>query len=675
MLVGLAPAAVAAYLFLLGPGQAWWRGRASALPRLFCRVALSVGLTSLIGLGLVAFDAFSLPRLVAINAALTLSGYLLVGRVRYQSVVPAIGAGLGGLIFAVALCCYWPAYEAHFAASDASAYAAGGIHLAREHQLWKHDDIAEYLPPRLRQRLFYSVLGMAWKPPYARMPGGLVIETPTSDVVRPAFFPLPVIWSALFADALGPRHVGGYAPLFCALALWATWYFARRRMGAAAAVATTVLVGANAASYWAAKMPLSEPLAWFFLWSGLVALDAWEDEGFAGDARLGALLLGLAGTTRIEFLIFIVAALAIRRLLGGALGGRPTTAGFCLVFAATTAVTAAEAWTLRGAYLVPLADTVRGLQYLAIQAWNGAAPTVVASAVTAAALALLAARRFGLINTVLAGSLAAFVLVYTRVAAHSQTLRSIVWLYSYLGVATLALALPGLIDTWRRRHEVPGNTLFIILTVFFGGLLIYSPHVIASMPWASRRFVPLLVPAILILAASSCSRIARRSLAAGAVAWLALAGSVLQPLPALWNRGYYDGSSQQLAEFAALLPKRSVLLIDGRLTGFVLSTPLWLAHDINSLPVFAGHRDSRKDIRTTVASLAPHRPVFLLKSTLAPAEPIAGLAVEHYADYSFAVRLPEQTEAKPPRLSQNYVQPVSIYRLTVATNSGKPQLR
>lgn len=670
-LVGLAPALVATYLCLLGPGQAWWRGRASALPRLFCRVALSVVLTSLIGLVLVIFDWFSLPRLVAINATVTLAGYLQVARVRYNTLIPAIGTGLGGLVFIAALWAYWPAYEAHFAASDASAYTATGIHLARAHHLWKHDDIAEYLPPLLRRRLFFSVLGNAWKPPYARMPGGLVVETPTSETVRPAFFPLPVIWSALFADALGARQAGGYAPLFCALALWATWYFARRRLSGPAALATTILVGANAATYWAAKMPLSEPLAWFFLWAGLVALDAWEDEGFAGDARLGALLVGLAATARVEFLLFIAGALAIRRLLGSGVGGRPATAGFYLVLAATTVATAAEAWSLRGAYLSPLADTLRGIHYLALQAWNDAAVAIVAGTAAAGVLAAAAARRYGLLNTALASALAAFVVLYTGVASHSQALRSLDWLASYLGVATLTLALPAVVGTWRRRFEEPGNSLFLILTLFFGGLLIYNPHVSASMPWASRRFVPLLVPAIIILAGVSCAQIGRRWLAVGVLAWVVLAASVLRPLPALWNRGYYDGSHQQLREFAALVPEDAVLLIDARLTAFVLSTPLWLTHGLNSLPVRASNRGGRNNIRVATAALAAYRPVFLVKSTLAPPEPIAGVGAEHYADYTFAIRLPEQTNAAPPRLSQDYIQSVTLYRLTLATKGSR----
>ena len=77
-----------------------------------------------------------------------------------------------------------------------------GIHLARTHHLWKHDPLAAELTPHARARLFFSVLGHPWKPPYARMPGGLVIDNPESHIVRPAFFPTPVVWSALGAESI-----------------------------------------------------------------------------------------------------------------------------------------------------------------------------------------------------------------------------------------------------------------------------------------------------------------------------------------------------------------------------------------------------------------------------------------------------------------------------------------
>ena len=82
IIAGTVPVLFAAYFLLLAPGQAWWRGRESAAPRLFVRVAVSVAWTTAVGLGLIVAESFSLPRLIVINAASALIGYLWVGRVR-----------------------------------------------------------------------------------------------------------------------------------------------------------------------------------------------------------------------------------------------------------------------------------------------------------------------------------------------------------------------------------------------------------------------------------------------------------------------------------------------------------------------------------------------------------------------------------------------------------------
>ena len=167
---------LAAYVFLLAPGQAWFRGRAASTPRLFARVALSALLTTILGLGLAALEMFSLPRLVVVTALTALLGYVFVARVRDDAPGAAASSGAGPLIFVLVLCTYWPPFETHLAASDSTSYLAAGVHLARAHKLWKHDELVEELSPLARQTLFFSVMGYPWKPPYARMPGGLVID-------------------------------------------------------------------------------------------------------------------------------------------------------------------------------------------------------------------------------------------------------------------------------------------------------------------------------------------------------------------------------------------------------------------------------------------------------------------------------------------------------------------
>ena len=279
-IAGLFPVALSAYFCCYGPGHAWWRGRASGLPRAFARLAISLLLTSVVALVLVAAGVFSLPRLVVIGGIVTLAGYLSVARVRHIEQFPLERpARAGALVFVLALGLYWPPFEAHLAASDASSYLAAGVQLARHHTLTKEDDLGPLVPPIARGSLFFSALGLPWKPPYSRMHGGLVVDTPGAAEAHPSFFPLPSAWAGIFADALGTRYAGGYVGLFAAAAVWAAWLLARARLGVVGAAAVTFLTAANAAAYWAGRMPLSEPLAWFFAMAALAALDAYEEEG------------------------------------------------------------------------------------------------------------------------------------------------------------------------------------------------------------------------------------------------------------------------------------------------------------------------------------------------------------------------------------------------------------
>jgi len=655
-------AAVSAYLCFLGPGQAWWRGRGSPLPRLFARVALSAAWTSAVGLWLAAFGLFSLPRVVVVNALLTLTGYLLVARVRDEGLPPAAGGGAAA-VFLIAVALYWPGYQPHFAGSDATTYVAAGANLARTHRLSKTDPLVEQLPARLRRQVFKSALGRPWSPPYGRMPGGMVMATPDSSEIHPNFFPVPMVWSGLFADALGPRHAGAFAPVFAALAVWAAWLFARRRFGVVASAVVASLTALNAAGYFAGRMPMSEPVAWFFLWAGLCALDAWEEDGVPGDARLAAVLLATTGLVRVDYLVLVSCALAARHVLADTVGGRRLTPGFIIVFCAMTVLTLLATWTVQGAYATPIVDTWDGLLYRLQVAWQRTpvGPLALAFAVTTVLAAAVV--RAGPVRGLLGAGVVGLIVTYTLLASQFELLRSARWMGAYLGWPTLALAAVGLRRTWKDRRVVGGDGFLVVLVCVVGGLVAYDPHVLPAMPWAARRFVPFIVPVLLVLAAAGAASLGRRSAIAGALAWIVFISSVLLPARGLWGHEFFEGSYDQLAEFNALVPDDGVFLIDARLYGYQLGTPLWLIHERDNLPVETSGVRGRRTAAVLTYALAETRPVYLVRPTLAAVKPLPFVGQRKAADYTFQVLLPEQTAARPPRERQKYTTSVSIDRL------------
>jgi hypothetical protein len=656
-ITSLGPALAAAYFCLLAPGQAWWRPRNSALPRLLAQVALSTAWTGIAATTLTAASAFSLPRLVLLNASVSLAGYLWVGRTANPQ-APASRSGLAVALLALLL--YWPPFETHIAASDSSTYLAAATNLARSHSLSKVDPLLEEIPSTVaRRHIFPSALGLPWKPPYSRMPGGLVMDSLDANEVRPAFFPLPIVWSAIFADALGSRYAGGQAPLFAALALWATYAFTRKRMGTSAALLVTALMGINAASYWAGRFALAEPAVWFFLWAGLLGMDAWEEEGLAADSAFAAAMFSMAAFSRPEFSIFIGLALLCRRLLRSSVSLRPLHPVFFVTMAAGLAAVAAEVYLLPGAYTAPITDTLSGLSFRLTTL--GLAPKVTAVAMALVFLAL-ALRRFGLKTTAAAAIVFPALAVYAA-SSHFLLPRSLAWLGAYLGWPTLVLATIGALWCWRKRHERPADAFFLVLAFIISALVLYDPHVYPSLPWASRRFVPMVVPLSLVLAAMATTRLASRHLVAGLAAWGILIASVVMPARASWSTPFYQGSYDQLADFNAAVPANATLLIDGRLDTLVLGPALWLTHGRESLPVHAAYERGRNVIASLAFNLPAHRDLWLLKPTLNEDKKPPWVSLKHMDDFIFQLLLPEQSTVGPPQRAELYTLPVSLFRL------------
>lgn len=92
---------------------------------------------------------------------------------------------------------------------------------------------------------------------------------------------------------------------------------------------------------------------------------------------------------------------------------------------------------------------------------------------------------------------------------YEQSLR---WLSWYFGWATLALAFAGAIwlayelTRGRRREWLPALLVFVGMTA----AVLYTPSITPDHPWADRRFVPVAIPGVVLLAFAAL---------AGAVAW------------------------------------------------------------------------------------------------------------------------------------------------------------
>jgi len=660
----------AAYLCLLGPGHAWLPAAAAPSAAWLARVAVSVGATTIAGLVLAALGEYSLARLLGIATLVTVAGFAVRARAGERPRLPRwpdMRQMAGPALVLASVLFYWPPYETHVAGTDSTAYVAGGIHLARAGSLSREDPITTEFSPMLRRILFQPALGNPGQAPFVRQPGGMNLAALDATVAAPNFFPAPMIWAALFADLLGPRYAGGYAALFCGLALWAVWVFARRRVGDAVAAIAVVAIGLNVAGYWAGRFALSEPLTWFLLWSGLVVLDGWEDEPSDRDALLAGVLLGAAGIIRLDYTLFVGAALATRSVLATMLKLHRLPPPFYVGFLAMVALTVAEITSIPGGYALPITNALGGFSYRLAVIRTGGLTSMLPiglSMIVAGALVAAAARQFGLRPALAATGAIAFVLAYTFSTTQSQIPLSFSWIQACLGPASLAAAALGAIVLWRERGSHPGNVFFLLLVVLTGSLLLYDPHVQPFMLWGLRRFVPLVIPALVVAAASACSLVVERSRVLGAVIGIPLALSIVAPALGLWRQELYRGAHGQLASLHARLPANAVLLIDRPLASYMLGTGLWLEHDRECIPVDTTRDEGRNAIVSLAFQLASSRPVYLLQPADAPPPSLKRVRHEPVATHHFDLLFPDQPAVDSLIATREYSAPVSIGRLS-----------
>jgi hypothetical protein len=662
-------ACIAIYACLFAPGQALWRKIDSALPTAFARVALSVVATSFWSLLLCASDSFSLPSVVVLNAGTALCAFLYqtLGRAYQPSAPPVAPERVGPILAIACLAAYLPPYDTFFFGGDSTMYVNAGVHLARTGHLWVADPIVGELGRVLPAALFPSVnLTYVAEPPHTRTLGGLVLMSLDATRAWPAFFPLPSIWAGLGTATFGIRAAGAFTALFCALSVWATFVTARYMMPLAAAFLVALLAAANGAACWFGHFPLSEPLVWFFLWGGLAAANAWEKQRFTADAAVAGLLFGCAILTRPEYLILISSFVAVRWLIASHSDSPRLPVVFFLGAVPPLALTALEIYRIPGAYLLPVTEGLRSAGHILGQmmTMHPAAAVLGAALVIVASYAL--ARR-GHATRSLAIVVGLGPTVASIIPVNFQGHYTATWLVLYAGWATLALALCGLVWTWKdtRRERSIGSSL-LALTLVVAAPLLWHPHVFLQIPWGARRLIPLLLPATFLFAGVAMTRIGRKSaLAATLAAALAVAG-IVPSARTTWGTAFFEGSLEQLETFKAAIPDDAILATSRIMANYMIDTPLWLLHGVDSLPVFsASTRIGRMQLGAIVNRFHGKRPVFHVRPAIHGAPPpSAGLRFEKITRLTVSRLFFENADLSLPTERRRRVTYLDLYRVS-----------
>jgi len=650
-----------ALVVLLVGAPGWAAGRRlGARGDLFARVLWGVATVSLVGLALAYVGRFTLPALLAGVGAATLL-LALAGRAPEDG-HGAAGGGSGRALAAAAgllmvLWC-WPPFETVLGGSDSTMYVNAGIHLARTGALAVEGEAARLLGEETARGLFPSI-GALGSGPFIRLPGGLLSDRLTDDRALPAFFPLLPIWTGVGALAWGERGAPAIAPLAAGLAVWAVTLFAVETVGPVAGLATALLLMVNFALWWFGRFLMPEPLACALVWGALVLLA----RGLGGSAGL---MLGLATAARAETLPFALAAVVPWALWTRP---RPRLLPFAAGFVPPAVLAVASLVALPSHHLAYLRNDLGLAVARAVTRAPVATGTVVVAAgvLVLAAAGVLAALRRGARGARVARAgavlgLALAVALYVVVGGAIQPARSLAWLAAYCSWPLLALAAAGAVVLWRDHDETVRLALLLcaIVTVVF----VLNPRVAAFHPWAIRRFVPIVIPGLVLGAAAAVTALAGSRLRhRGAIAALTLAALVVlevSPVAEVRGRRFFARGFQTVGEIAEMMPRDALVVVDSRLADVQLQVPLWLAYGRES--VVMGQTANWR--ATMYAFSASGRPTYWINHHLGEPPALRGLRFERVVpDSEVKLLLPDAPADGPPSRMLGHRFPLRVYRV------------
>lgn len=251
------------------------------------------------------------------------------------------------------------------------------------------------------------------------------------------------------------------------------------------------------------------------------------------------------------------------------------------------------------------------------------------------------------------------------------------WLSFYMGWAGLGLSAVGAALAWRRRELPPGAALALAVAISVALILFYNPHVYPSVPWGARRFVPFLLPLLLLLACYGAVRISGRSRLLGLACAAALAFHVGSGGRPAWGKNLAEGAWQQLAQLDAIIPEGGIILYDRQVSPMMVGPALWLVHDRNGIPVPPmGSVAGRRFLPGLVWNLAGEGPVhFVTRGGASPA-PTPFVKMTLVGEMTAATRFLEQKYDQRPEKTERYVMPLAVYRLERSLDKrGGPLVR
>jgi 4-amino-4-deoxy-L-arabinose transferase-like glycosyltransferase len=588
-------------------------------------------------------------------------------------------------------------HEYIFGGTDAGSYTHISATLAQTGKFVLQDEwtavLRDHAEATLREQ------PPQWRTRYLQFVGWYVGDSDPARVI-PQFFPFHPVWMAIGASLGGLMGSWLVTPLWAVLGLTAVYLLTRALFNRPAALLAALLLGLTPTHLYFARYPTTEPLTLLLVFTSLLALQRLWDEGERADPLwgiLGGAALGAAFLTRIDLpvlLALVLAALSLRWLMGR---WSAAFTAFALTLAVFTLHATLSALLISWPYTWNTYSSV-----LRILNRSGAliAVAVVALVVVGGTAVLwrtghLTREKLGrwARSPYLHGGAAIFILLLSAYAyfarpilqpvtfytnwpsgtqvpqADGQNWLRMGWYLTPLGVLLATVGAAWIV--WRKPWWRYG--LFMAVGLLTTTQYVYRIFNTAYHIYAVRRYVPIVIPMLLIYAAVILVVLAQRQptryyrLLAGALAIVLAAGLLFQARYVLPLREYAGAAAQMAALHEALEPGALLIINEPPDLNVAdrLGVPLRFlyGHDIATI------RGSGEEIRPFLAALLAEveggeRPLQLL--AIHPLDPVIRQTLPLHPEslVTISTQLLKNSFTEFPTEMQNVYHGIEIYNVT-----------
>lgn len=580
----------------------WHRDKRASLDaeeRVFWHVVLSVSWSLTIVLALAAFDLYRFERLlmisggVVVGALVTARGHLLY---RATSRRPTWTAVLPLLLVALAVWRFFPVSEYIIGGRDPGVYINEGVQISQRGSLLLRDPVVADVPAFARDLFF---------PPYyedeyysLRFMGMFVMDPREGTVLGqfPHLYPASIAVAYDLHGLTGARQAVAW---WAILGVVAVYFVAARWTGPAAAFAAAALLTLHVAQLWFARYPNSDIVMQAGVFAALLAFTRahQEDDGFF--APVAAWLLTLQLFSRIEALPAIAVLLSVSLLHWISRPAGHLRWSFLLPMAAG----AAAGWLYLSQLMLPYFWRVD--MFMSKMPMTELLALLVAGCVAVVIGRAMRHRWAGTLERALPWTTARILIglglyaYFIRQAGGKLTaqdagaLRDFISIY--FGWPMAVVVLVGLVSVWPRRFW--RDPAFLLMLGAFSVYLFRKLYIVPEHFWMARRFLPVILPGLLILGTATLigswpiarTKVALLRVAAGLAVLVWIGSTYTTAAAPLVSHVEYRNIIPYVERLAGQFGEGDLVIVESRNTGSDLHTlALPLAY-IYAKPVLVLH--------------------------------------------------------------------------------------